>query len=415
MSDVSYSGPLNDWMVQAPPQPPPRVFGKSLASLLGPYLGDPNQTQAAAEAAAQRVRAPYAAANARESGLPQLGEYFGNKVASALTAPRDAFTGAMPVNDPATGMPTPEAMQRGQGVANLAMTGGIPMSERGAVGMAGGRLGGVDPLASLREAGMQAAQPGVKANLPPPKKLLDRTWDNYTKRMTEDEALQSEPVWGAAQRMADEHGTSHASAFARVMNDWYARKGIDKHMSEDAANAYTGRERANAQFGALLKEPDVGRLLTSKGRVVDRTEAGRIADQSGPLFAENLTKHPTTGDPGRIDPARLVGRAQDLGGRLAKALEGTDVHPMDLSINPKLADRLPPETKALAQEEAAARGQINSRVEDIDKDVTSALKKVKGRPHIMDVVLRKEWRTGLPQSVQDLLSERDALVSHSGS
>lgn len=92
------------------------------------------------EAAAQRVRAPYAAANARESGLPQVGEYFGNKLASALTAPRDAFTGAMPVNDPATGMPTPEAMQRGQGVANLAMTGGIPMAERGALGMAGGKL-----------------------------------------------------------------------------------------------------------------------------------------------------------------------------------------------------------------------------------------------------------------------------------
>jgi hypothetical protein len=47
----------------------------------------------------------------------------------------------MQVNDPLTGMPTPEAMQRGQGVANLATTGGIPMAQRGAAGMAGGKLG----------------------------------------------------------------------------------------------------------------------------------------------------------------------------------------------------------------------------------------------------------------------------------
>lgn len=148
MSDVSYSGPLNDWMAQVPPQPAPRVFGKSPAKLLEPYLSDPEQAQAAAEAAAARVRAPYAKANERVSGLPQLGKYFGNKVASALTAPRDAFTGAMPVNDPATGMPTPEAMQRGQGVANLAMTGGIPMAERGSVGMAGGKLKATEPPVS---------------------------------------------------------------------------------------------------------------------------------------------------------------------------------------------------------------------------------------------------------------------------
>jgi hypothetical protein len=39
MSDVSYAGPLGDWLAQAPPAPPPRVMGKSLAQLLGPYLG----------------------------------------------------------------------------------------------------------------------------------------------------------------------------------------------------------------------------------------------------------------------------------------------------------------------------------------------------------------------------------------
>lgn len=140
MSDVSYAGPLSDWLAQAPQQPPPRVMGKSPAKLLAPYLGDPDQAQAAAEAAATRVRAPYAKANARESGLPQIGEYFGNKLASALMAPRDALTGTLQVTDPETGMPTREAMERGQGVANLAMTGGLPFARQGAAGMAGGKL-----------------------------------------------------------------------------------------------------------------------------------------------------------------------------------------------------------------------------------------------------------------------------------
>lgn len=106
-----------------------------------PFADEPSAVQAAAEAAAARVRAPYARANARVSGLPELGEYFGNKLASALTAPRDAFTGKMQVTDLDTGMPSAEAMQRGQGVANLAMTGGVPFAQRGAAGMAGGKLG----------------------------------------------------------------------------------------------------------------------------------------------------------------------------------------------------------------------------------------------------------------------------------
>lgn len=48
MSDVNYSGPLNDWMAQAPAAPPPQSWGKSLAGLLAPYLGiQPANDQAA--------------------------------------------------------------------------------------------------------------------------------------------------------------------------------------------------------------------------------------------------------------------------------------------------------------------------------------------------------------------------------
>jgi len=183
-----------------------------------------------------------------------IANYYGNNLMNALTAPRDAFTGALQVND-SEGMPTPQAMKRGMGVANLAMTSGMPMAQKGAAGMAGGKLGG-DPLASLRETAMQAGQPGVKANLPPPKNLLDRAWDNYTKRMTEKEAKESEAVWGTAARLAKEKGVSEAEAFARVMNDWYKRKGLDKRMTEKEANEYTGSARGSALFDALLKRGD---------------------------------------------------------------------------------------------------------------------------------------------------------------
>lgn len=242
-------------------QPTVAMIGEAGPEAVVP-LDNPAMAQQAADVAATRTRAPYARAAARPTGLleglDELGGYFGNKLMGAMTAPRDALTGALQVNDPATGMPTPEAMQRGQGVANLAMTGGIPMAQRGALGMAGGKLGGPkeDPLASLRESAMQAGQPGVKDKLPPPKNLLDRAWDNYTKRMTESEALESEPVWGTAAQIAEQDGVSEAKAFARVMNDWYKRKGVDKRMTEKEANEYTGGARGSALFNALLRRGD---------------------------------------------------------------------------------------------------------------------------------------------------------------
>jgi hypothetical protein len=120
------------------PQVPPEVIA-ALRARLG--LDEPAEAQDAAEAAAARVRAPYTKANERQSGLPDIFNYYANKLSSAVTAPRDALTGAMQVTDPETGMPTREAMDRGQGVANLAMTGGLPFAKQGAAGMAGGKLG----------------------------------------------------------------------------------------------------------------------------------------------------------------------------------------------------------------------------------------------------------------------------------
>lgn len=125
-------------------QPTVAMIGEAGPEAVVP-LDNPAMAQQAADVAAARTRAPYAKAAARPTGLleglDEIGGYFGNKLMSAMTAPRDALTGALPVND-TEGMPTPQAMQRGQGVANMAMTGGIPFAQRGAAGMAGGKLGG---------------------------------------------------------------------------------------------------------------------------------------------------------------------------------------------------------------------------------------------------------------------------------
>jgi hypothetical protein len=124
-------------------QPTVAMIGEQGPEAVVP-LDNPAAAQQAADVAAQRVRAPYAKALAQHapSGLLDIGNYYGDKLMNAMTAPRDALMGSLQVTDPATGMPTPQAIQRGQGVAGMAMTGGIPFAQRGAAGMAGGKLGG---------------------------------------------------------------------------------------------------------------------------------------------------------------------------------------------------------------------------------------------------------------------------------
>lgn len=75
--------------------------------------------------AAQRTRAHYDKANQRTSGLPDVLSVIGNRVQSGLTAPLDALTGQLQVNDPETNMPTQQAMGRAVDVTALA-GGGSP-------------------------------------------------------------------------------------------------------------------------------------------------------------------------------------------------------------------------------------------------------------------------------------------------
>lgn len=149
------TGPLKPLPLQLPKFGEGGIVDKPTLAMVGEKGPEAIVPLSAFEAAAARTRAPYAHVNDRPSGLLDVGHVLGKKLASVLTAPRDAFMGNLQVSDPATGMPTPEAMSRGMQVANSLFTSGIPMAPRGAVGAGGGRL--TQPSRLSSEALMQRA------------------------------------------------------------------------------------------------------------------------------------------------------------------------------------------------------------------------------------------------------------------
>ncbi len=166
-------------------QPTVAMIGEQGPEAVVP-LDNPAAAQQAADVAAARTRAPYAKAAARPTGLlegiDEIGGYLSNKLMSVMTAPYEALTGSLQVNDPVTGMPTPQAMQRGKEVANLAMTGGIPFAQRGAAGMAGGKLGGPGEPTPMRRAGNEN-KPFPERAAQYEENRIQRTmerWDNLT-------------------------------------------------------------------------------------------------------------------------------------------------------------------------------------------------------------------------------------------
>jgi hypothetical protein len=102
-----------------------------------PVDHDPFAPQAAFEAAAARVRAPYARANARVSGLPDVGTVLGNKLVNTLMAGPNLMG---QVAEGSVDPNSPEAIRRSADVAASTLGYGMLGARPGAAGMAGGRL-----------------------------------------------------------------------------------------------------------------------------------------------------------------------------------------------------------------------------------------------------------------------------------
>jgi len=245
----------------------------------GALSDDDIAAQDAAEAAAARVRAPYAKANARASGLPDVVNYFGNKLASAVTAPRDALYGTMQVTDPETGMPTREAMERGQSVANMAMTGAVPFAQRGAAGMAGGRL--TQPT-------LKVADDGIRINIAPhdmqvPEWGKGLSWGltAYRSKVNGEDAIHVRD----ARLPPEMRGQGHGTAMYEHAADLAAKEGkpllSDGTVTQDAANRWMALNRAgyNVQMApdkvfrpGPPEAPHLGRFETPDGSPVFRVE-----------------------------------------------------------------------------------------------------------------------------------------------
>lgn len=260
------------------PQIPPEMI-----TMLRRHLGldEPAEAQGAAEAAAARVRAPYAKANERKSGLPDIGTALGNKLASVVSAPYEALHGTLQVTDPETGMPTREAMERGQGVAGMAMTGGLPFAPRGAAGMAGGRL---------MQPALKVADDGARINIAPhdmqvPEWGKELSWGltAYRTKLKGEDAIHVRDV-----RLPPEmQGQGYGTAIYEHAADLAAKEGkpllSDGTVTQDAANRWMALNRRgyNVQMApdkvfrpGPPKAPQLGRFETPDGSPVFRVVPG---------------------------------------------------------------------------------------------------------------------------------------------
>lgn len=111
-------------------------------------------------------------------------------------------------------------------------------------------------FSQLQDAAAKASQDYTKSLLPPPKSFMDRIWDNYAKHMTPEEFLQSEPLWGGAQRMAEATpGMKEPAAFARIANNIFERMGLDRRLTPEAANQIMGEQRGASMLSDIFRKP----------------------------------------------------------------------------------------------------------------------------------------------------------------
>lgn len=243
------------------------------ARAMGVGAGDPF------ERAASRLRAPYAAANLRTSGLPDVAAVLANKFSSAVTAPRDALTGAMQVTDPETGMPTPEAIQRGQGLANLAMTGGIPFARQGAAGMAGGKL--AQPTIKVADDGTRISIAPANMEIPEWGKGLSWGLTAYRSKVEGEDVIHIRD----ARLPSEMHGQGLGTAMYERAAELAAKENkpllSDGSVTEDAANRWMALNRKgyNVQMApdkmfrpGPPEAPQLGRFETPDGSPVFRVE-----------------------------------------------------------------------------------------------------------------------------------------------
>ena len=176
--------------------------------------------------------------------IPSLAQHFAEPIQRIATAPRDAFTGALQVSDPETGMPTPEAMSRANEFAGAVMGTSFPFAEKGALGVAGGRLerGLHEPITT------RATEEG----LPGPGELLGGQRQLEAPRVAAAEAGQAEePLEGLPSKVnVPGHGSIDVGPFPtarRVAREYMEEAGLPYEPVKTYAKVDEPRARRIAQ------------------------------------------------------------------------------------------------------------------------------------------------------------------------
>jgi hypothetical protein len=82
----------------------------------------------------------------------------------------------------------------------------------------------------------------IRDLIPPPLSWEEKIWQNYGKRMSPDDVLQSESVWGGAQQLHQHTGMPEHEGFAQVANMLWRRMGAKERISPEEAKQYIADE-----------------------------------------------------------------------------------------------------------------------------------------------------------------------------
>jgi hypothetical protein len=128
----------------------------------------------------------------------------------------------------------------------------------------------------------EAANENAKFELPEIKSWEDQQWDNYVKRMSPDELLTSETLWGGAKRLSDDVGISESEAFAQLANRFWRRMGANRYITPELAKRYMKVERAKLDGiqGAAIEAVRQAAHLKSLDEIMDDADAAK-ADWKG--------------------------------------------------------------------------------------------------------------------------------------
>lgn len=212
---------------------------------------------------------------------------------SAVTAPRDAYTGDLQVFGP-DGHPTQEAMDRANGMAGLAMTGSMPFkAPAGAIRSFGGAASGHadDPMAAL-----EASLANIKPEAPPPgPRTLDpnaQSWDVYHGSHTGPDFARFDPNVGSNKA---EHGAVFFAPNPETASGYAGQIG-SKATGEAGPRVYrtTVEPGKSAVFDlAHLVENDPSFNTRARDLTVKHEGAtwGPVFDDAMSDFARNRAEH----------------------------------------------------------------------------------------------------------------------------